>query len=760
VSTEPELIVRLEDAVRPEPAVQVLPALLSPPVLRSGIVERVALLDRLSEPSDASVVVAVAPPGYGKSTLLATWAEHDPRSFAWVTLDRSADDPAVLLTYLVSALDSVIAVDPATFEGLVAPHPRQRSAIRAQLAVSVASAPTPIVLVIDDCHLLQDPEGIAILQTIVDHLPSGSRFALAGREEPALPLARWRSEGRVLDIGVPDLRLDIAATRELMIAAGMHLSEDELTELVERTEGWAVGLYLVALARNADAFPPFEDVSIGGDDRLLADYIRSEFLERLPEDQRRFLIRTSVLDEFCGPLCDATLGRTGSAAVLEAMDASNLLLVPLDRQRQWYRYHYLFQGMLRHELDRLEPDEVSGLSLRASAWCEENRFLDNAVCYAQAAGAVDRVAEIMLRHVMPQFGMGRLTALLGWFRWLAEHDSADGAVAVLGAWLHLQSGRAVEAERWARVAEEASQDTVLPDGSMLSGWVLTLRAAMAMDAEEMQSCADRASVLLDQRSPFMASAVGFRGVALLMRGETDEADVVLADAVELGLEMPGSPVAISALTYRATIAMRRDRWEQAQTMVEQSRSLMEQALLQDYALAALVYAIWARVAAHRGDVRTAAEALGGAEEVLPLLTFAYISRSIQTRIELVHAYLAIGDARSAADRLIELHELLGATTGFDSARAEADELEVKTEMMRGTLSDAVHLTPAELRLLPLLVTHLSFREIGEHLFLSVHTVKAEAISLYRKFGVSSRTQAVERAQEMGLLPDHDGDLPS
>ena len=258
----------------------------------------------------------------------------------------------------------------------------------------------------------------------------------------------------------------------------------------------------------------------------------------------------------------------------------------------------------------------------------------------------------------------------------------------------------------------------------------------------------------------MPAAVGFHGLALLLRGNVDEADGVLAEAVELGLEMPGSLVAINGLAFRATIAIRRGRWDLAESMADRAMSLVRKAHLQDYALTGIVHAVQARVAAHRGDARAAAEAIEAAEELLPLLTHAYISRSIQTRIELIHAYLALGDALSAADRSLEVDELLGSTTGFDGSQAEADELSAMIEAMRGSLSDAVHITPAELRLLPMLATQLSFREIGEHLFLSVHTVKAQAISIYRKLGVSSRTQAIERAREVGLLSDHEGELPS
>ena len=330
-----------------------------------------------------------------------------------------------------------------------------------------------------------------MLATLADNLPPGSQLVLAGRGEPPLGLARLRSQGRILDIGADDLRLGVPEARELLAAAGVHLSEPELAGLVARTEGWAAGLYFAAIAGNAGAFPLSGEGGFDGDDRLLTDYIRSEFLARLPEDDVRFLTRTSVLDELCGPLCDATLERTGSAAVLERMEASNLLLIPQDRQRRWYRYHHLFQVMLRHELERREPAACPVLTRRASRWCEANGLIDSAVRYAQVAGDARRVGRVLLRHGMRLYALGRAATLRRWFEWLAGHGPVEGGVAVLGAWLSLLSGRASDAERWTAIAGAAPQDAELPDGSPAKAWLLTLHAATARDANQMRSDAER-----------------------------------------------------------------------------------------------------------------------------------------------------------------------------------------------------------------------------------------------------------------------------
>jgi LuxR family maltose regulon positive regulatory protein len=718
--------------------------------VRPGIVARSRLLDLLGTHITAPVVLVIAPPGYGKTSLLAQWAERDARPTSWLTLDDD-EDPAVFLTSLALSLDTAIAVDPDVFDGLARPHLSARSIVLERLAASVAAASEPFLSVIDEGQLLQSHENCRILETVVEHLPAGSQVAIAGRTPPPLRIARWRAEGKVLDIGVPDLRVDLAEAGALLAAAGADLTGDEVAELLVRTEGWAVGLYFAALARNAERSSPAER-TFGGGDRLLADYIRYEAFEALTEDERSFLVRSSVLDELTGPLCDVALDTSGSARMLEALDASNLLVVPLDRQRAWFRYHHLYRELLRDELERQEPDAVPTIALRASTWCEENGFIDGAVHYAQIANAPGRVGEILQRHGLPQYAMGRIEALREWFAWLAERPDVDGGVAVLGAWFNLESGKAAEAASWAKVAQAAPEDTVLPDGSPLAAWLFALRAVMDADAKAMIEDANQALALLAPRSQILPSAAVMRGVASMLLGNLEEADRQLADAAELGVENKGPGAAASALALRAMIALRLDRPHEAGSLADQAMHVVREAHLDDYPTAAMVHAVMAHVAAHRGDLDAVPHATRAAEALLPLLTHALAPRSLLVRLELAAASLALGDAMTASLRVREAREILASTTNFDSIEAEIERLSATIRTARATLSDGVHLTPAELRLIPMLATHLSFREIADELYVSVHTIKAEVTSIYRKLGVTSRTQAVTRARAIGLLP--------
>ena len=734
------------------PALQVLPSRLTAPVMRTGVVRRAALTGRLCRSQAAPVVVMAAPPGYGKSTALALWAAQDRRPFAWLAADRSCSDPAVLLTCLARTLAAVIPVAQSVFDGLPALHPPGRAAVLTALACAAYRSPRPFVLAVDEAHLVSDAEGAGMLATLADNLPPGSQLVLAGRGEPPLGLARLRSQGRILDIGADDLRLGVPEARELLAAADVHLSEPDLAGLVARTEGWAAGLYFAAIADNGGAFPLSGDGGFDGDDRLLTDYIRAEFLARLPEDDVRFLTRTSVLDELCGPLCDATLERTGSAAVLERMEASNLFLIPQDRQRRWYRYHHLFQVMLRHELERREPAACPVLTGRASRWCEANGLTDGAVGYAQVAGDAGRVGRVLLRHGMRLYALGRAATLRRWFEWLAGHGPVEGGAAVLGAWLSLLSGRAADAGRWTAIADAAPQDAELPDGSPVKAWLLTLHAATAQEASQMRSDAEQAMRLLSPGSQWRPTAASILGTAELLQGTLDAADQHLAEAVELAADLGGPAAASLALANRAIIAIRRDRWPHARTLAEQALSVIREAHLQDYASSALAHAVRSRIAARDADPWTASEEISAAQRALPLLTRGLAHLAIETRLELVHALLALGDVPAAKDLLDEAEQLLGWSGDLGSLHQDASELSATVGQIQATAASLPRLTPAELRLLPLLATQRSFREIAAELFVSAHTVKAQVTSIYRKLGVSSRTQAIERARSLSLLP--------
>ena len=303
-----------------------------------------------------------------------------------------------------------------------------------------------------------------------------------------------------------------------------------------------------------------------------------------------------------------------------------------------------------------------------------------------------------------------------------------------------------------KIAESAPQDAVQPDGSTLRAWVLTLRTISSSNAQRMLRDALHARAMLSPRSQLVPAALVIAGFATMQVGRLADADDLLVDAAELGEGIGGPGSVASALALRSMIALRRQQLGEAETLIETASQVVHSARLEDYPVAAMVHAVRARLASLMGDTTLAVESIAAAEELLPVLTRALIARSVEVRLELASTHLALGDVTSADQRLHELRELLLRTEHFDQAEADVERLSVMIETVRATVPDGAHLTPAELRLLPFLATQLSFREIAEQLFLSVHTVKAQVTAIYRKLGVSSRTQAVERARSIGLLP--------
>ena len=319
---------------------------LAAPVARQGTVAKADAIARLCE-SPLPCVSVVAPAGYGKTTLLTEWAQVDPRPFAWVALDGRDDDAVVLLRYIAAAIHGVEPVSAEVFEALSGPGGSSWSMRVPRLGRALAALECPMVLVLDDLHSVVNPSCLDVLAALFEYVPAGSQIAVASREEPTLPLARWRAHGLVDEIGVAQLRLDEREAGLLLEAAGVELDESELSELTERTEGWPAGLYLAALSLQAGAPSSAGAAGFTGDDRFVSEYFRFELLSRLPPAEARFLKYTSVLDRMCGGLCDAVLQTRGSGHALETLERTNRFVVALDRRGEWYRYHHLFGQLLR-----------------------------------------------------------------------------------------------------------------------------------------------------------------------------------------------------------------------------------------------------------------------------------------------------------------------------------------------------------------------------------------------------------------------------
>ena len=729
---------------------------LGRPPIRPGTVRRSSLIDRVARDGPCPIVSVVAPAGYGKTTLLSQWAERNGQAFAWVSVDEADNDAKVLLRYVAAALDTVEPIDERVFDALASPVSSVPGSVVPRLGSAFSSMTSPVVLVLDDVHVLHNSECRAALSVLSDHVPGGSRLALAGRAQPPLRIARLRAEGKIIEIGPGDLSLTCDEASSLLRNADLALAEEEVAELHRRTEGWPAGLYLAALYLREGGSFASAAFSFGGDDRLVSEYMESEFLSRISRQQRAFLTRTAVLERMCGPLCEAVLDMCGSATILADLAGSNLLLVPLDRRGEWYRYHHLFRDMLLAELRCLEPGLMPVLRRRAAGWYVRNGWPEEALEYSMAAGDVDGAARLAGQLVVPAYRRGRVATIRRWFGWLEDRGGIAGhpMVAVLASLFSALTGRPVDAERWADAVDRWQYgDGTRPDDPSAEGWAALLRASLCRrGAEQMRADAEEAVRRFAAGSFLTPAPALLQGIARILCGDVDGGDLSLEDAVSVGEEADAPDDLAVTLCERSLVAMARGQWDRAEALAGQARTVLRRAGIEESFATPLICALRARAAIRRGDVPAARRELLSAQHLRPLLTYALPHLAVQARIELARVHFALTDLAGARTLMGEVDDLLRRLPGLGTLAGEAEALRAQLARDRGaSVPGASALTAAELRLLPLLSTHLSFPQIAEEMVLSRYTIKSQAMSIYRKLGASSRSQAVARSRELGLL---------
>lgn len=456
----------------------------------------------MSDGAEAALTLLSAPAGFGKTTLLAEWLATGPadgRSRAWLSLDRRDNDPAVFWAYVIAALDSATqGIGQDALSLLRSPQPSME-VVLATLINDLSALAGDVVLVLDDFHVIESTEVQDGMAFLLEHLPPQLHLVVASRTDPAMPLARMRGRGHLVEIRVADLRFtpDEAAAY-LNGAMGLGLDAADVAALEGRTEGWIAALQLAALSmKGRDDIPSFI-AAFAGDDRYIVDYLAEEVLERQPEHVRSFLLRTSVLSRLNGPLCDAVTGQAAGTAMLESLERGNLFLVPLDDRRKWYRYHHLFADVLRARLMDEQPDLVLGLHLRASDWFERNGEPSEAVHHALVGEDFERAADLIEKALPAMLRDRREATLCSWLDLLPEPLFEQRPVLSVGYVGALMSTGQVErasprlqaAERWLDVTTAvgegpagSSSDMVVVDAEQLQqlpGTIEMYRAAQAL----------------------------------------------------------------------------------------------------------------------------------------------------------------------------------------------------------------------------------------------------------------------------------------
>jgi len=525
------------------------------PPPRPNAVLRTGLIARLNKGLHRRLALISAPAGFGKTTLVSAWLAGCGRPAAWLSLDDADNDPARFLTYLVAALQTIAPTVGANVVALLqSAQPPPSEALLPLLVNQIAALPQPAVLVLDDYHVLDSPPIDQALAFLVEHLPPQLHLVITSREDPPLPLARLRARGQLTELRATDLRFTpTEAAAFLTEVMGLNLSAHDIATLEARTEGWIAGLQLAALSMQGHQDSSGFIQAFAGDHRYIVDYLVEEVLQRQPEPVRSFLLRTAILDQLSGSLCDAVTGQEHSQAHLEALERGNFFVVPLDDTRHWYRYHHLFADVLKAQLRAEQPDHVAALHRRASVWYEHNGGSADAIRHALAAQDSERAADLVELAVASMSRSRQATTLLAWLTSLPNAViRARPVLSVAYAHLLLDGGelagveeRLRDAEWWldqavagrAQPGAPAPAMVVMDDATFrrLPGAVAIARAGQALARGDLADTVTFARRVLDlvpeDDHLSRGGAAGFLGLAAWTSGDLETAHRTFAEGM-------------------------------------------------------------------------------------------------------------------------------------------------------------------------------------------------------------------------------------
>jgi ATP/maltotriose-dependent transcriptional regulator MalT len=549
------------------------------PPLRPELVTRPRLIERLNAGLLGKVTLLSAPAGYGKSTLINEWVHQAGLPVAWLSLDAGDNDPTRFLVYVIAALQKIDEWIGEDLLGLLkSPQPPPMEALLTALINQINDISKEMILVLDDYHLINAQSVHESLSFLLDHQPANLHLVISTRSDPRLPIARLRGRGQLSELRQTDLRFTIDETAEFLNQVmGLDLSVDEISILASCTEGWIAGLQMAAISmRGQENIAGFiRDFS--GSNRYILDYLVEEVLQRQPDIVQTFLLRTAILDRLSGPLCDAVTGfaeQMDSQTILERLERSNLFVVPLDNERRWYRYHHLFNDLLRQRLQRTQPDLVPELHRRASIWYEQIGQMPAAIDHALPAMDLERAAQLIEFTAESVMLRSEISTLRNWLETLPnEMVCTRPLLCLYYAWTLLLSGRPLE------TAEALIQDAIAADASgSFSGEVMVLRALIVAYRGELRQSAElsqRALKRLPERSLFFRSLIaGTMGLPhLLYSGDITAAIHAFEEACRISQQTGNLMIGVLALCHLAQLSELKGRLHEARAFYEQALEL-------------------------------------------------------------------------------------------------------------------------------------------------------------------------------------------
>jgi LuxR family maltose regulon positive regulatory protein len=759
---------------------------LRAPTPRPEQLVRTRLLELLGEAVERKVSLISAPAGYGKSTLLAQWLQAQDASlaFAWISLDEQDNDPVRMWRHIVEALhrvapeeegfgaDVLVGMSAVGNELVEIVFPMLINELAelplnaveqklVQLALpmlinELAELPHRVVVVLDDYQLITEGECHESVAFFVEHLPANVHLVLSSRIDPPLALGRWRARGEMMEIRTEQLAFsEEEAAYVLNEVMSLDIGSGDISVLFEHTEGWPAGIYLAALCLQGRDDKQAFIASFGGANRYIVDLMGEEVLAGLPEEEREFLQVTSVLRRMTGSLCDAVVDREGSGQLLRKLTRSNLFVIPLGEEGEWYRYHHLFSEFLLDKLKSSRPDLVTILHERASAWSEGRGFFEGAVRHAIAATDYERAGMLVAHHWFGYVAAGQSATVERWLESLPEElTTHDAPLLLVRAWICALSGRREETENLLDLVQSIPHEGPLPDRTAsVEAGVATIRAIFGFGGVQHMVEATRRAVALEgaRTSPWTATIRFGLGSGSFLSGETSLARKQFEEALELiGAGRPLSRMV--TLAYLSIVAADEGHLQEAESLAREAHALVERFGLQEVPQSSWVPIALGYMLAKRGRLAEAQSELESSLSVRRRLPGLSPWPTLIGLAALAQVYVARGDRDGARAMLAEARAMLERypDAGILSELLERLERKLRTpKSPKGQLDD--ELTERELEVLRLFDGELSTQQIAHRLYIAPSTVRTYIKSIHRKLGVSSRKEAVKQAHSRGLL---------
>jgi LuxR family transcriptional regulator, maltose regulon positive regulatory protein len=698
---------------------------LTVPRRSQRLISRPRLVELLDRALEARLVLLSAPPGFGKTTALVDWLAASETRCAWLSLDAADNDPVRFLRYLWAAVANA-AADGASSLVAEAPSAEVPDVI-GEVATILAERTAPSILVLDDYHVIEAPEVQRAVSMLLDCLPAQAHLVIATRVDPALPLARLRARGELLEVRGEALRFTTEEARTFFAERiDVTLSDADVETLVDRTEGWPALLQLagLSLARRTDVPGYVRDFA--STHRFVLDFITEEVLGSLEPDVSEFLLRTSVLERLSGPLCDALTGRNDGQAMLERLERSNLLITPLDDERRWYRYHRLFADLLRARLAVVHPEEPAELHLRAADWYDRHGFAREAIEHGLRSGDAHRAGELIAKAAGAFIHAAEFATLRNWLDALPDEVvRSDLLLCIFYAYALALAGqtdgvdrRLADAEAAIPMAAAAIGNPVAATAPVHISMIRSIVARLRHEPRAAVTHAEQAVWLVppglsfEREALIVGDAQAILGHALLDAGELDRA-IDAYRAARPRLELAGNRLAVADITRNlARLEVRRGRLRAALDTCDQAL----------------------------------ADAAGEAGLDQPALAPVHLARA-----EILDRMGEMG-ASGAAERALELARSGGDVVTLRDARALLERATARRPARPTPAPGLIErLTERELEVLRLVAAGRSNRQIAGELFLALGTVKTHVHAIAGKLGAANRVEAIARARELGLL---------